>query len=484
MTLLVSQHASTPGQAQTSSATGTAGASLAIVTIAAIGLILRLLGARGDLWLDEIWSFVLLEPLTSIDQIFWRINHDNNHFLNSIYLYLIGADTSPLVQRGLSILLGVGTIIAAGVAAAVRGRWTMIATSLLFAVSYPMVHYGSEARGYAGLVLFTLLSIVLLERRLDDRGSGIAFAAVILLGFLSHLTMAETVAILVTWTAWLIWRRTGSLGKANAEVGPIFTPAFLAVLPLAACMFVGSQVFGFNVGGASPFSLPAFAQGYGGMIRYLFGLPSWIHDWACIAAASGLVLISAKIWRDRRTSLYVIGIVGLPLLMGLAHLPNLEFPRYFIVSATLLLLWAGEMLGRGFGAGGVGRLLAVASLAAILCGSMASLLQFYEYRRGSYAAMVEQMTANGAATYASNQDFRTAMIVDYFAQRMGRRASLVSGDKMCGERPAWLILEGAVDEQPQHLDPTPACALAYERSDASRNWGLSGLSWTLYRRQD
>src|SRR5438094_8386876 len=83
------------------------------LAIAAAGLTLRLLGARGDLWLDEIWSLTLLKPLTSIDQIFWRVNYDNNHFLNSAYLYLVGPDTSPLIQRGLSIMLGVFTILAA-----------------------------------------------------------------------------------------------------------------------------------------------------------------------------------------------------------------------------------------------------------------------------------------------------------------------------------------------------------------------------------
>ena len=105
----------------------------AVAVIGLAGLVLRVLGARGDLWLDEIWSLALLEPLTSIDQIFWRINHDNNHFLNSIYLYLVGPDASPLLQRGLSIALGVGAIVAAGAAA--RGRSAIVATSLLFAIS-------------------------------------------------------------------------------------------------------------------------------------------------------------------------------------------------------------------------------------------------------------------------------------------------------------------------------------------------------------
>lgn len=463
----------------------TAGSLLAVLVIAVTGLVLRLLGAGGDLWLDEIWSFALIEPLTSIDKILWRVNHDNNHFLNSVYLYLIGPDASPLIQRGLSIALGVATTVAAAATAAPHGRRAMIATSLLFAVSYPMVHYGSEARGYAGLVLFTLLSVVFLERRLDNkRLSGTALAAAILFGFLCHLTMIGMVAVLAIWTAWLAWQRTARVSRVVADLASIFLPALLAVLPLAACVFIGGRLFGFSVGGVSPFSIAAFAQGYGGMIRSLFGLPPWFGDWPYIVAACGLVGLSAGVWCDRRASLYVIGIIGLPLLMAATHLPNLEFPRYFIISGTLLLLWAGEMIGRGLAARGTARLFAVGALAIVVSGSISSLLQFYQYGRGSYAAMVDEMTRNGAAAYASNSDFRTAMVVDYFAARTDRRAWLVPENRMCADRPAWLILEGDVDKQAEHVEPTAACALAYERADASRHWGFSGLSWTLYRRQD
>ncbi|TPL51434.1 hypothetical protein [Mesorhizobium sp. B2-4-6] len=445
------------------------------------GLTLRLLGARGDLWHDEIWSITLLRPLTSVDQIFWRINHDNNHFLNSIYQYVVGPDAAPLVQRGLSITLGACTVIVA--AAISRGRWAMVASGLLFAVSYPMVHYGSEARGYAGLVLFTLVAVALLERWFDKRGLyGAAFAVAILLGFLSHLTMTETVAVLAAWTMWLSWRRSRSLIVVNREVIQAFLPAFLAVLPLATAILVGARLFSFNVGGFSSFSLERFAAGYGGMIRYLFGLPDWIGDWTCVAIVCVLVLAYAGVPRDRRASLYAIGIVGLPALMAVAHLPNVEFPRYFIVSGTLLLLWAGDMIGRGFDAGGTRRLCAAGMLMLVAGGNAALLARFYEHGRGSYSDMVGEVTKSGAATYATNADFRTGMVVDYFAMRMGRQASLVTQDKICAGRAEWLILEGDPQKQPERVDFD--CALAYERAAASTFWGLSGLGWTLYSRRD
>ncbi|WP_189546629.1 hypothetical protein, partial [Mesorhizobium sp. M2E.F.Ca.ET.209.01.1.1] len=98
-----------------------------------------------------------------------------------------------------------------------------------------------------------------------------------------------------------------------------------------------------------------------------------------------------------------------------AQLPTLDFPRYFLVSATLLLLCAGELLALGFAAAGIYRLVAVGGLVAILAGTMTFLLPFYEKERGSYAVIVEEMTRNGATSYASNQDFRIAVIVNYFA---------------------------------------------------------------------
>ena len=56
--------------------------------IAAAGFVLRLWCARGPLTLDEVWSIENLAPLRHFWQVFWGISHDNNHFLNSLWLYI------------------------------------------------------------------------------------------------------------------------------------------------------------------------------------------------------------------------------------------------------------------------------------------------------------------------------------------------------------------------------------------------------------
>jgi hypothetical protein len=270
--------------------------------------------------------------------------------------------------------------------------------------------------------------------------------------------------------------------RAGLRTVWIFVPPFLAILPLALSIILGAKEFGFEVGSTTPFSLDAFASGYGGMIRYLFGLPAWVPEWALIVIVWCLVCVSAWRWPSRRASLYVIGIVGLPILMAQVRLPNLGFPRYFLASGALLLLWAAEMLGRGFDAAGWKRWVAVLALAAMVFGSGISLLRFYEAGRGSYAPIVDRMTRDGPAAYASNKEFRTSKIVAFFAKRQGRQADLVKAEDWCAKKPDWLIVE-IRSEPPKPVEKPPGCDLFYEHVETAKSWGLSGVGWALYRKR-
>jgi len=453
---------------------------VAVLLIAALGLALRLIGARGDLWLDEIWSLDLVAKIGSIDQIFWRINHDNNHYLNSAYLYLVGRDAGPLVARGLSIVLGTATVIAAAAFNAKQGRAAALATALLFAVSYPMVNYGSEARGFAGLVLFTILAVLFVERRLEGRNYGVILGLSILLGTLLHLTMLETVAVCGLWTLWVLWRRTGNLTHVRQETLSIFTPAVRFLMPLVLCIVVANATLGYKMGGVKPFTLADFAAGYGGMVRTAFGIPEWLGDWPAVALACAGALLAARFDRSRRGSLFVIGIVVLPAMMLAARLPNLAYPRYFLVSGTLLLLLAGSVIGRELADGGLRRLAAGLLLCAIMAGSALSLSTLFELGRGQNGAIVAQMGAEGAATYGTTQDVRLKPVVDYFAPRLGVTLTHVLEKDWCVARPTWIIDDAP--DQPDRVDFP--CGMSYQSVAKTQRSELSGASWTLYRRID
>ena len=54
--------------------------------IVLIGLASRLLAARGELWLDEVWSLRLSLDAASWHELLTMTNVDNNHLLNSLWL--------------------------------------------------------------------------------------------------------------------------------------------------------------------------------------------------------------------------------------------------------------------------------------------------------------------------------------------------------------------------------------------------------------
>ncbi|MGE0279222.1 MAG: hypothetical protein AB7P20_01225 [Rhizobiaceae bacterium] len=259
-------------------------------------------------------------------------------------------------------------------------------------------------------------------------------------------------------------------------------PAARFLLPLVVCIVIATTNFGVTIGGIKPFTADSFATGYGGLIRFLFGLPGLIGDWTAILLA--VVATVAAGWLDRtgRASLFFIGIVILPAMMFAARLPNLEFPRYFLVSGTLMLLLAGGLIGRGLANQGLPRIVASLFLVGMSIGNAISLAHFFELGRGSYSGIIATMGSQGPATYATGQDARLKRMVDYFAARKEMRLTLVKRDDWCGGRPQWLIIDEI--DQPARVDADAACGLRFDRATETRHYGLSGANWTLYRRVD
>ena len=188
-------------------------AAVAVITLA--GALLRVAAARGDLWLDEIWSFRLLEQVHSIREIVFALPYDTNHVLTEIWLALVGPMAPPQVVRLPAIVWGTLCIPVAAHIGARRGPVAAMAYAAVFAFDYVFIHFGSEARGYAGMILATLIAFDALESLLDDPRSTrtrIVFALAIGFGTFSHLTMVEPTAVLCATAAYRLirlhgWRR-------------------------------------------------------------------------------------------------------------------------------------------------------------------------------------------------------------------------------------------------------------------------------------
>src|SRR5258707_4789307 len=105
-----------------------------LALLAVLGLALRLWLAQGELWLDEIWSWKFAKGVRWPWDV-WRIAHDNNHPLNTLWMRAVGEAASALSYRALALASGTVAIVCAGLLGARRDAFTGLACALLAASS-------------------------------------------------------------------------------------------------------------------------------------------------------------------------------------------------------------------------------------------------------------------------------------------------------------------------------------------------------------
>lgn len=451
------------------------------------GLFLRVRGAAGDLWLDEIWTLRLIGPATSLSDIFLRIPHDNNHYLNSAWLFAVGPEASTLAMRAASVVLGCLSVIAAAYATAKQGRAASVLAAALFATSYFFVHYGSEARGYSGMILCILSAKAALDSLMEDRPPLLAwwiFFAAVCLGVFFHLTMVEASGAL----ACAALAQTLDEGRLRRGV-LIAAGGALACFPALGCFIYGTFSPQFGVGAMGPFTYDAMLRGLSGAACAALGLPADMGDWLCIlltalAAAGALSLLP----RSRRW-FPIAAIFLLPALHAAAQLPNQFYPRFHMTAAVGLLLLASEALAALLMRGGISRALSIAALGFFAISQTVALSNFYRDSRGDYSAAVRYMTANGPVSFTADQwKGEIAAVANYTAKRLGAPLAYAKYEDLCTSPSDWFIelttldnpTEPAVERRISPL--TGACQMKFVRTAVFRSWGLSGYNWWVYRR--
>ncbi|MES2337455.1 MAG: glycosyltransferase family 39 protein [Pseudomonadota bacterium] len=433
-----------------------------LLVIAAIGGALRVAAAQGGLWLDEAWSAVFARDVATPAGVFMNIHHDNNHHLNTLWLQLVGIDAAPILQRGLSIACGTAAVVVAGLIAARQGLTAATCAALLFAVSPMLVTYGSEARGYAPMLLCLLLAVLVTERWLEDRNRPaptIGLTLAFVLGILSQLTMVFGILAIAGWVAWRARRDAISLLAMPLIGSAGLVATILWVLPGAS---------GFQFGNYQRFAFADFLTGLDGVIDYGFG----------IAATSGAFLVAAialVMLRATRTSLYVLAIFGLPLGVALLQLGNPGIPRYYLVSLMALLLLASEAFAALVSRPGWPRVLAVALLAVVTMASSWHDVRLIANRRADPGAVIATIAraAPAGATIAIDRP-RASAVIEVAAARRGYPLRLDA----CG-RFLFVDRDGT---EPFPATPT-RCGAGYAPVAAAAPTGLSGTHWTLYERR-
>jgi len=451
------------------------------LALVAAGLALRLLVARGDLWLDEIWSRNLAEAAGSWTNVFTSTHSDNNHYLTTLWMRQFGPGAPAILIRIPSLLAGLASMLTILARPLGINRREALAWLFLVALSPILVEYDSEARGYGMALAFGVMLVWMLGRHLQDgrRGwlAGVTVAAS--LGMLAHLTFAYVIAGCVAWAGLSWWRQR----PGGPSLGWLISAFLLPALVTGALWYLDLRQL--QVGGGNPYVL---AEVLRSLFAYTLGLPSgplaWLGFFAALAALWEILRLAREgkpEWILFATTIFI----DPGLVLAIAR-PSILAPRYFLMGIPFLLLLLGRALARV--SRGRERAAAGLVLASVLATGFQNAYLVADMR-GSYGEAVDDMVRDapaGEATLSSDHDFRNRLVFAYYARRnpAARELRYVNAPFVAAHPPYWYLRHEFVGEGQRAARIQLRGGRYYNLVKAYPYAGLSGWTWLLYQRED
>jgi len=464
--------------------------------IVALAAAVRLACSFNDLWLDEIWSLRLVAQISSPVQILTRLTHDNNHPLNSLFLYLLLPARAGWTYRLFSWFTGSAAVALAGVLAGRQFRLlhprapasqvtaAVLFTAALFGGCYLLIHYSSEARGYAPAVCFSLLAFYALLRGPARAWSVWVFVywTASALALLSHLASVQVLFAGVAWTAARVLPEPVTRRDRLVEL-----TRWHLVPGVAFGLYYWGFVNKLGVGGGHETGLVA---SLGDLAAYSLGFPAAIGVLAALPALLLVIFVAlCLIGREGNRApawFYATAIFVAPALgLGSGRFV-LFYPRYFIVSAACALLLAGYALARLWTPRRAGRIAGLALVAAFLAGNGGHVARLIAYGRGQYQPALRYIAANTATaviTVSSDNDFRNLTVIDYYGAALGagRKVTFYGSNGWPAGGPQWLFLHRLDGVAPPVADIFAANGLHFRLERRFPHAALSGWDWFVYR---
>lgn len=372
--------------------------------VAAVGIALRCLAARGELWLDEVWSLQSVREMRGLREVFtWRI--DNNHLLNSIYLWLAAPD-SAWAARALALVSSAALLLFLA-ALARRGSREALISLFLISLSYPLTLYGGEARGYTpaiaalGAAYFLLLKI---EKTGGSIRTNAAFQILCAAALLAHYSSLQLVAAFFLWTvlkhgvaaaAGLYW--------ISAAVAVVEWLLFMRHMPpgsgeLDSATLAPIDALSITIGGP-----PFGTAGLAGVVSIVAALAA---AWLILTALAELRAAS-----DDRWLLFALAIVVMPSAAVFFVEPRVLYARYFLPSILaayfLFSSWAARSWERG------SRALPALALALFAGLNAAQLADLFQHGRNSYRTVLSKLAPGEVLEF--DQRFRQGAMLRFYA---------------------------------------------------------------------
>jgi hypothetical protein len=446
------------------------------VAIGAVSAMLRVWACLNDFWLDEIWSWTMAQRVTSAWQIIAGLHHDNNHYLNTLWMYLLGDQRDWVLYRVPALVGGTTAVIAAGLGQRRRDRIAALTAMLLLGVSYLLVLYSSEARGYGPVMAFALFAFFAAQRHLEDERwtSAALFWLSSVLGFLSTLTFSSCYLGILAWSGVRLARERRDWWQATGRA------ARMHVVPVAFVLAVYLvDVRQMVIGGGPRFSLGSVLES---AFALALGAPQ-SGGWAIVASSCALLLWAAGVWMLWRDGsdvwVFFVVTIGLaPLLQVLLWQAPVLFVRYWLVSVLFFLLLLSQLLARLYRQAVAGKIVFLALLSLFVVGNLSHTARLLRYGRGSYLAPLEYIvdhTHGSLVTVGSDHDFRHPMVLGFYTRYLRKHSKVeyYARSEWPASGPEWFLAHS----QDQELRPPQTLTLGLgDRYALVKQYPYGGLS--------
>ena len=414
---------------------------------------------------------------------------------------ILPSDVSPALVRLPSLLFSALFLAALGWnAILVRNeeRAPHMLWLFLCACSYLLVLYGSEARGYAGLLAASAALYLVRERILQ--GGVLAFILICLVGILSHALFLLTLVGFLIWLSgmwwckecpWKVFRNATALScvltlavasplYANLEIGGAPRLPYLEVLGSVLTQLIGGHALSPSAPAQSVWEL---FIGVAVFLACTFELYRWPSE-----AGREKVLVAVMIF--------------LPIVAVAVAKPAFILPRYFIVPVFFSYYLLAKFLVRLMRAGVIGSGVAVLGIIGFVWLNTDGIVYLSVEGRAKFAHTLGLIArSDPAASFSSNQDFQTSIRLsvpeqlstgeerDAVALQNGNALRLryipmhQPPDTNSQEMPDYFIVE-TID---RFMPPSPSTTWNnrgnYHLIFSWRSPGESGANLALYRRE-
>jgi hypothetical protein len=409
------------------------------------------------------------------------IPHDNSHPLNALFLYFLG-DAPQLAYRLLAVTSGGCTILLAAWIG--RDRVGSLLAAGLIALSFPMLVYSSEARGYMPAVAAAMAAYLITRRVLvaPRWPTLLAFWLVSVIGLLSHYAFVQVLVGIVAWSAWHAARRARDRRSAALRL------VWMHAVPLAALALLYAGVLSHMRIGGGPV-LPTSVV-LGDTITWTMGLPtSWLVPGLLVALlVTGFEIAALRREDDDAWLFLLILVVVIPAAVTILR-PPILYPRYFLLSVAFLLLMLASLTARLVQRGGVAAALGVALLALVCTGNVWRDVRFLQHGRGSYRAALAWMarqTPGRTITVTSSNDFAVRQEVQFHARGLAEPGTTFAYQPLRVVPRAgtdWLIVRREPHTPASEATVEDAHGNPYDLRRTFSSYGPSGADWELYARR-